>query len=966
MSNLSFLNSLDVIHEINFDHAFNRSTGISLLYINIRSAINKWTTFEAYIATLKSTPDVIIVAETWLYHNETQFYNLEGYEAIHNTRPRIDGKGRGGGLAVFCKTEKNLHPMALESIQMQDASIIVLKLQKLNCHIVATYKPNQTKYEDFKHVYERILNAYRNTVCIGDLNMDLLDPDGTTKSYVGLLNSFGYVILNKIDRRHATRIDENTSTVIDHVATNRQDWKYGVYLNDYDQSDHRIMLLTIKMHTESQQSLPANTITILDHDGVSSDPDWAGIEHVRTFESLVPRISSMVVRHTKTKTRKTFRNPWITSEIAKLSKEKEKFFRYTKRYPDNLYIKQTHTNLKALVTRKCKEAKQSYFSEKFSIATHNNPRQMWATIKEAIFNKTSTENQLKAITRNDTFVDDTQQICEIFNEYFSSVADELAAQRPTPDPTYLTSIHYNITNNIRLGTTTEDEVLSAINEANSGIATGYDRISIKFIKKHANKLVKPITSCINSIICSGTYPPVLTQAAIVPIHKNGAKTDCANYRPISVLSAMNGLTESFIKNWFSQLLYSNDLIHPHQFGFTRDSNTTAAVLHLTNYISDSMDKGKITGVLFLDIKKAFDCVNTEVLLAKLGKLQLLPEEMNILTTYLKDRSQLVKIGNYRSSLRDSPTDGMPQGTKCSPLFFAFTINDIFDLETYGETQLFADDMAIKYSCSSTQELVSKIDHDLKLLQTWFANNGLTVNAAKSKLMTFTRHPMRLRQNNNLALTINGVPIEHVQQFNYLGVVLDEQMRWNQHADKVISEISPYVFVLYKTRYLLNKCAAEMIYHAYIASRITYAAAIWKPVAGYRKLEISVLQKRAIKSINKLPIRTPSSTLFSPKFLALEELLKYESALLAYKITNNLSRHTLTIQRISDIHEYRTRQRNNYHIPASRTSVGKNNALSQCLSLWNSLPSEITQITTINEFKKRLKAYLHLHQNDIQT
>lgn len=273
----------------------------------------------------------------------------------------------------------------------------------------------------------------------------------------------------------------------------------------------------------------------------------------------------------------------------------------------------------------------------------------------------------------------------------------------------------------------------------------------------------------------------------------------------------------------------NELIHKHQFGFTRGSSTAAAVLHMTNFLSTNLDGGGFNAVMFLDIRKAFDCISHPILLRKLSKLGLQQNELSILQTFLTGRTQFVKVNGMISRILTSPDAGIPQGTRVGPSLFNFCNNDIFSLDLYGQIQGFADDTALKYRASSLEQIRTDMSHDLVVLQDWFRNNRLTLNVDKTKFMVFSRghYGAAIVDVFHFDLKWHNAPIQKVRTFNYLGLLIDEQLRWDSHVEKVKSVISPYVFVLKRSRHFLQEKTSKMIYSAYIASRISYVAPAWK-------------------------------------------------------------------------------------------------------------------------------------------
>jgi hypothetical protein len=141
------------------------------------------------------------------------------------------------------------------------------------------------------------------------------------------------------------------------------------------------------------------------------------------------------------------------------------------------------------------------------------------------------------------------------------------------------------------------------------------------LKQHKNDLVSPITDLINDCINKGEFPSDLKVAVVKPIFKNGDKTDLTNYRPIAMIPIVSKIVEYVLQDRLKTHLKNNNLMSDHQFGFTTRSNTEIAVIHLISQIYQNIDDKKYTACVFLDLSKAFDCLDHGILLYKINKLQ---------------------------------------------------------------------------------------------------------------------------------------------------------------------------------------------------------------------------------------------------------------------------------------------------------------------------------------------------------
>jgi len=149
-------------------------------------------------------------------------------------------------------------------------------------------------------------------------------------------------------------------------------------------------------------------------------------------------------------------------------------------------------------------------------------------------------------------------------------------------------------------------------------SAGYDEITAMSLKSCAEEIA-PIISCIaNLTIFTGIYPECLKTARVIPIHKSESKSDPSNYRPISVLPVLNKVFEIVLHGRLTSFLEASGFLYRKQFGFRKKSGTHTATFELLNKMLLDIDKGRVVSAIFLDLMKAFDCVDQGILLKKLN------------------------------------------------------------------------------------------------------------------------------------------------------------------------------------------------------------------------------------------------------------------------------------------------------------------------------------------------------------
>ena len=283
--------------------------------------------------------------------------------------------------------------------------------------------------------------------------------------------------------------------------------------------------------------------------------------------------------------------------------------------------------------------------------------------------------------------------------------------------------------------TNTQEVLDLISKLESKKSSGHDGLSSKFIKLCSPFLSVILANIFNQSITNGVYPDSLKIARVSPIHKKGDVTDPNNYRPISVLNLLNKIFEKIIHKRLYKYLTKFNLIYKYQFGFRERYSTMHALVELTDRIKDAIDKKLLTCGIFVDLSKAFDTVNHNILLDKLSHYGIRGNLHNLFSSYLSNRKQFVRVNNVNSDLKDI-TCGVPQGSVLGPLLFLLYINDLANCCPEVFFRIFADDTGIFFHCKDITTLSSLAEKIIQNISRWFECNKLTSNANKTSYIVF--------------------------------------------------------------------------------------------------------------------------------------------------------------------------------------------------------------------------------------
>ena len=265
----------------------------------------------------------------------------------------------------------------------------------------------------------------------------------------------------------------------------------------------------------------------------------------------------------------------------------------------------------------------------------------------------------------------------------------------------------------------------------------------------------------------------------------------------------------------------------------------------------------------------FDTVNINILLQKLSLYGVAGNALNLLTSYLSNRTHRVKFNGIVSGARDL-TCGVPQGSVLGPLLFLLYINDLSQVCPVAKCLLFADDTAIFYSAQTMTELQDKINQSFPKITSWLHANRLSLAIQKTFYQVYARGD----EAHDIRIPVANSEVKHADTVKYLGVLVDENLKFKSHISKLSGVISRHIGIIGRARYLLNPKLLMLLYGALILPYLTYCACIWGSNYPTTLHPVIVAQKRAVRLIAGVPARTHTSTLFRDlKILKFNDLVQ---------------------------------------------------------------------------------------------
>ena len=953
--NSQISNDRHFIKNSNIPHEHSNKFRIACL--NIRSLYPKVAQVHHIIQHYKL--DVLGLNETWLcndvYDHELL---LPGYDIIRKDRNR-----RGGGVCLF--VNKNVRYSVIEDVTNDTVESLWIRItfSKEIFDLGVMYWPpsaNISYFDSILDQMEKIQSFNNKTILMGDLNIDYkFDTDLTDNPVYNM--EVMYDLKQLVES--PTRTTINSSTLIDVILTNCPDEHVSTKVIDVSLSDHSMILTELK--TFVKRKCLHNTVTFRDFKkfnpkmflrDVQMRCDEKGFNSInglnekrqsfkKAFVSVCDVHAPMCTRRLKHR-----HNPWIDSNIVSMMYHRDYIKQKAVKLKDeNLFNE--YKRLRNDITCKIRQAKKSYFENELNVNA-GNPGKIWKTISK--------------ITKGNTFDDNSCDISATdFNEYFANIGEKVSQMcddngQSMPWKGPVSDVLFKF---VQVTCDNIEKRLCKLGMKSNNDVLGMDA---KLLCISSSIIAPIITAFVNTSIETNTVPDDWKFARVSPVYKGkGSKTDKGNFRPISVISHVAKIFEKEIQVQLLSHLVDNAFISIDQSAY-RPYHNTQTCLHrvIDDWLENNGDK-MFTGVCLLDIKKCFDSINHSVLLKKLSCYGIRGDELEFFRSYLTDRIQIV---SYKSTISDKKyvNTGVPQGSVLGPILFMIFVNDISQHIYLGTANLYADDCLVYCAGNNLNDVNQNLQKCIDDVATWYDGNKLVLNVDKCNTMLIgSRHKRaQLGINECLEINLNEVVVKQVNTADYLGVKIEQSLLWDSQIQKVCSQLSRKVGLLSRLRKTISKEILMKIYMTSIQPCIDYALTIWgnttlKNLAKVQRIqnyaariitgEFDYINVRGVDLVKKLG------------WMSVKQRFDYFCLLLMFKCIHGLAPDYLTCNIIMEceVSSRTTRSTNssNLYVPYVDNEIVTKTLMYTGAKLWNSLPSHLKDLTSIDVFKCKLKRFI---------
>ena len=664
------------------------------------------------------------------------------------------------------------------------------------------------------------------------------------------------------------------------------------------------------------------------------------------------------------------KEPWLTAGILNSIHHCKALYSKMLKLQCKEKTRIEYKNFASTLSKLKRAAKRSYYEGK-CIEYKNNTKKLWQIINEVSGRINDKTSLIDYITVDEVRVYQGPKIANHFAQYFSTVGKTFAEKIPKPAKDiayYLSCIRQNELS-LFLSPCNLSELGKLIDGLPNKTSSGYDNISNILLKKLKTELLIPLTHVFNQSLQQGTFPDAMKIAEVIPLYKGKERHIESNYRPISLLTTMSKILEKIVYNRVYDFLNQTGQIVPTQYGFREGHSCDNAVSHLVGKVLKNQENKLDTVAIYLDLSKAFDTLDHNIVLEKMYQYGIRGETYNWFKSYLNNRKLRVKCaimstGRTEISNTYDIEFGTPQGSCLGPLIFLIFCNDLQLHLDHMTCFQFADDTTLLFGHKNKHYMRYCIESDLESLQDWFNANKLTLNLKKTVYMLFR---CKNTHEVDFELKLNGETIPRVSSTKFLGTWIDDQLSWREHLSKLYTKLNVKLGLLYRSKNLLTSHSKRLLYYAQFHSILSYAMIVWGPMLD--ACNLNKLQKLQNKAVSTLYTKLNIDAGFKKsKILRVRSLIKLEEYKLGYKMCHNLLPKPLRECLLTDhydkttkkTHGYNTRHKSTPNLPNAKSHKYRNSLLFSTIQSYMHLPLDCKESKTLSSFVKRCKTMLLEH------
>ena len=919
------------------------TVSLKCLYTNAQCLLNKLE--ELHNLCEQHHPDLVAVTETWFRADLT-----DSELAVPNMcLLRNDRSGRGGGVALYYRDCLSCARISDEELSLSDTMWCTMQLKEGDSCVIALIYRSPAANETFNQcLLDKIRVAcarYQTPILIlGDFNLPQLHthqnhPPHTLEGKFQCLFE-DLTLVNHVSSYTRVRGNDQPST-LDLILTNEALAVDQVFCEPpLGKSDHLVLKFgyVCRADRASDKHKPLRKI---DFSGLIEA--LSGLEFTITatvpvnlhWQSFIKNLQEQVEANSHyIYCRRSELGFSLRSRTKKwLACRNAVWYRYKQTQTDEHWLQ--FRALRNKVTAMIKQDKRNYQISLLKKMEYN-PKLLYRVIN----NRSKAKPGVTPLLTMTGFTKDALQTANAFADFYERIFAPKEAQSSCDSVCDMP--------NETLSDVVFDSyiVFQRIQSLKTNTSPGYDGITPLILRKCAHQLSNNLAELFNHSMEQGCVPSEWKCSIISPIYKGGSRSEEANYRPVSLPPTISKVMEREVAEKIVTHMERNGLFTKEQHGFRRKRSCVTNLLIALNDWTKAVDNGMCVHACYLDISKAFDRVNHDILLQKIQSYGCVGKLLEWLHDYLRDRSAKVRVDGILSR-ELFMTSGVPQGSVLGPILFLIYINDLPKLLNC-KVLIFADDIKIWTTICCIDDCL-RLQKDLTTLHAWSIRNKLPFNFSKCKMLQIGRKF-------DFGYHLGPQELEWVSRERDLGVWISTSLKTGIQCQTVYNKASALLGMLRRLFSRFTKDTFPVIMNTYIRPTMEYAVQAWSP---WMVKDVEVLQRiyhRATKLVDgfkTLPYaeRLRRLNLFDFTYRRLRGDL-----ILVYQIMQD-EQHPL--QSLFERREARIGRNHDYQLAIPHTRVNCRRyffAVRVCF-VWNCLPRHVAHSRNLDVFKTNLDNFM---------
>ena len=529
-----------------------------------------------------------------------------------------------------------------------------------------------------------------------------------------------------------------------------------------------------------------------------------------------------------------FKAPWLNkAALRQIRRKHSAWVRYLNTKQGQHFLDFVCERNKAThVIRKAKRA----FEKNIASYCRKDQRSVWKYVK----------SQSKMTSRIPNLIDKHGKLASTDKEIAEALSKQFEDMFTKEDTSNLPSIPPKklITEPLSTFGVTREIVEKELKNLIPTKAMGVDKLHPKILKELSSVISHPISLIAQKSLDEGKLPRNWRDGIITPIFKKGAKSDPANYRPVSLTSIVCKCVERIFIRYMIKHVKANQLDTTRQHGFTPGKSITTNLLETFNVFTEALMHNVPIDCVYLDFMKAFDRVPHQRLLLQIASFGITGQALAWIKAFLSDRRQRV-IVNGEQSEWVSVSSGIPQGSIMGPILFSLFINDLPE-EVTNQINLFADDCKL-YQPLHTEDDYIQLSIDLVKLEQWANRMQMKFHPEKCKVLHLGKNnphqKYHMTKSNGTAHTLESTELE-----KDLGIFTDTKLSFTNHIQNKINAANKVLGFIKHSFKHIDKDMFLLLYKSLVRPHLEYGSCMWNPHLKYNADAIERVQRRATRLV----------------------------------------------------------------------------------------------------------------------